>query len=139
LATYGHGMHREDGSREVVRMLAGGVLLGAITAGLIALWAWANDRPECSGEVFACLGAALAVALIGFPAALVVAWLGLRTLGTRSPALAVALTCLVALFAPSALSATDPPIWVWPAGVGAVGCVVIALLEANSRPSNGAH
>lgn len=80
--------------------------------------------------MFACVGEVLSVALIGVPAALTLAWLGLRALGARNPALAVALTFPVALVVPSVV---DPPLWVWPVGVGAVGCVVIALLGARSR------
>jgi hypothetical protein len=123
-------MHDESGSGEVARTLAGGVLLGVSAAGVMAAWAWASDRPECSGEMFACVGEVLLVALIGVPAALMLAWLGLRALGTSNPALAVALTFLVALVVPSVI---DPPMWIWPVGVGAVGCVVIALLAARSR------
>ena len=123
-------MHDENGYREVASTLAGGVILGGMAAGVMAAWAWASDRPECSGEMFACVGEVLLVALIGIPAALTLAWLGLRALGTSNPALTVALTFLVALIVPSAM---DPPLWVWPVGVGAVGCVVIALLGARSR------
>lgn len=106
-------------------MLAGGVLLGAVAGAVMAAWVWAGDRPECSGELFACFAEVVLVAVVGVPAGLLVAWLGLRALGTSSPALAVASTFLVALVAPSLI---DPPMWVWPAGIGAVGCVVIALL-----------
>jgi hypothetical protein len=101
----------------------------------MAAWAWASDRPECSGEMFACVGEVMLVAVLGIPAALTLAWLGLRALGTNKPALAVASTFLVALVVPSLI---DPPLWVWPAGVGAVSghpgavqCVVIALLGAD--------
>jgi hypothetical protein len=80
--------------------------------------------------MFACVGEVMLVALIGVPAALTLAWLGLRALATSSPALAVALTFLVALVVPSVI---DPPLWVWPMGVGAVGCVVIALLGTRSE------
>lgn len=123
-------MRVESGSGTVARTLAGGVLLGAIAASLMSAWAWAGDRPECSGEMFACVGEVVLVALIGVPAALVLAWLGLRALGTSQPALAVASTFLVASVLPSAI---DPPMWVWPPGIGAVGCVTIALLGARSR------
>jgi hypothetical protein len=123
-------MRVESGSGEVARTLAGGVLLGVIAASVMSAWAWASDRPECSGEMFACVGEVILVALIGVPAALTLAWLGLRALGTSNPALAVALTFLVALVAPSVI---DPPMWVWPWGIGAVGCVVIALLGARSH------
>jgi hypothetical protein len=123
-------MHDESGSGEVAKTLAGGVLLGVNAAGVMGAWAWASDRPECAGEMFACVGEVMLVALIGVPAALTLAWLGLRALGTSSPALAVALTFLVALVVPSVI---DPPMWIWPVGVGAAGCVVIALLGARSR------
>jgi hypothetical protein len=123
-------MDDESGSGEVARTLAGGVLLGVIAAGVMAAWAWASERAECIGEMFACVGEVILVALIGIPAALTLTWLGLRALGTSNPALAVALTFLVALAVPSVI---DPPLWVWPVGVGAVGCVMIALLGARSR------
>jgi hypothetical protein len=125
-------MNDESGSAEVVRTLAGGVLLGVIAAGVMGAWAWASDRPECSGEMFACVGEVILVALIGIPAALTLAWLGLRALGTSNPALAVAATFLAALVFPSVI---DPPLWVWPVGVGAVGCGMIALLGAGARPT----
>lgn len=123
-------MDDASGTREVARTLAGGVLLGAAAAGVMGAWAWAADRAECSGEMFACVGGVMLVALIGVPAALALAWLGLRALGTSRPALAVVLTSLVALVFPSIV---DPPGWVWPVGVGAVGCAVIALLGARSH------
>jgi hypothetical protein len=123
-------MQNESGSREVTRTLVGGTLLGLITAGVMAAFAWAVDRPECGGEMFACLGEALVVVLIGFPAALALAWVGLRALGASDPALAVALTFLATLVLPYVI---DGPVWVWPVVVGAVGCLVIALLGARSR------
>lgn len=123
-------MNDENGTGQVAKTLAGGVLLGVMTAAVMGAWAWASDRPECSGASFACIRAAILIALIGIPAALTLAWLGLRALGTSDPALAVASTFLVALVAPSVI---DPPLWVWPVGLGAVGCVVIALLGARSR------
>lgn len=123
-------MDDASGFGEVAKTLAGGVLLGVMTAGVMGAWAWASDRPECSGASFACIGAAILIALIGVPAALTLAWLGLRILRTSNPAFAVASTFLVALVAPAVI---DPPLWVWPVGLGAVGCVVIALLGARSR------
>jgi hypothetical protein len=122
-------MENESGSGEVARTLVGGFLLGLIAAGVMAAWAWAGDRPECAGEMFACMGEGLVVALIGIPAALTLAWLSLRALGASDPALAVALTFLVALVLPSLIEPTiDSPLWVWPFGVGAIGCLVIAVL-----------
>jgi len=118
------------GIGEVSRTLIGGTLLGLISAGLIAAWAWANDRPECDGEMFACAGEALLVVLLGVPAAVLVAWLGLRALRATNAALEVVLTLLVGVTLPSLV---DPPLWVWPLGLGAVGCFVIALLERPTR------
>lgn len=122
-------MGDDGGSGGVGRTLAGGGLLGGVAAGVMAAWAWANDRPECSGETFACLGEAVMVLLIGVPAALTLAWLGLWTLGMSNPVLAVGLTFLVGSLGSSAL---DAPLWFWPAAIGAVGCVLNALLGARA-------
>jgi hypothetical protein len=127
-------MQNESGSGEVARTLTGGTLLGLIAAGVVAAWAWAGDRPECGEVVLGCLAEGLVVAVIGIPAALTLAWLSLRALGASDPALAVALTFLVALVIPPVIEpAIDPPLWAWPFGFGAVGCLVIALLGARSR------
>jgi hypothetical protein len=78
-------MDDKKGTGEVSRTLAGGILLGVIAAGVMGAWAWASDRPECSGEMFACLGEVILAALIGIPAALTLAWLGLRGSGDEQP------------------------------------------------------
>lgn len=113
----------------VARTLGGGVLLGLLVGGVVAAWTWATDRPECSGEMFACAGETLLVAVVGVPLAILLGWLGMRALGVRRAFLAVALTALVALALPALL---DPPLVVWPVLIGAVGALSVALLERSA-------
>jgi hypothetical protein len=52
----------------------------------------------------------------------------MRALGTSGSALTDALTLLVVLVVPYVM---DLPLWVWPAAVGAVEFLVIAVLESH--------
>ena len=82
--------------------------------------AYGNTSSTICGEL---------LGLSGVPAVLTLAWLGLRTLGTSNPVLAAGLTLLVGSLGSSAL---DAPWWFWPVAIGAVGCVLIALLGARA-------
>lgn len=113
----------------VGRTLTGGVLLGLLVGGVVAAWTWATDRPECSGEMFACAGETLLVAVVGVPLAILLGWLGLRAMGVRLAFLAVALTTVAAFVLPALL---DPPLAVWPVLIGAVGALSVALLERSA-------
>jgi hypothetical protein len=102
-----------------------------VAAGYLRAWYLAVERPTCTDTgVFACAGPALAMYVLGVPAAYVVLAVGLRVTGAPLPWLVPAVVLLALILLVPLSEPVDPPAWVWPPAVGLVCAGWTRLLPA---------